>query len=131
MTPLALLRQKETEGLPDKTPTNRANGVALLLSKIRVLVTCWDNQQHQISSPLVPQGCIMVDRDLRNDIIQRLLSGAASAPEMAEGLATSEKVLLPVLDQLRADHVVESIGGDWSLSERFRSALKVGECKRG
>ena len=61
--------------------------------------------------------------DLQNKVIQRLLSGSATAPEIAEALATSEAVVLPVLDQLRSDDVVEFMAGEWSLSDKFRSSI--------
>ncbi len=61
--------------------------------------------------------------DLQNKVIQRLLSGSATAPEIAEALATTEAVVLPVLDQLRSDDVVEFMAGDWSLSDKFRSSI--------
>jgi len=61
--------------------------------------------------------------DLQNKVIQRLLSGSATVPEIAEALGTSEAVLLPVLDRLRSDDVVEFMAGDWSLSEKFRSNI--------
>ena len=65
----------------------------------------------------------MSEHDLQNRVIQRLLSGSATVPEIAEALATSETVVLPVLDRLRSDHVVEFMAGDWSLSEKFRSSI--------
>ncbi len=61
--------------------------------------------------------------DLQNKVIQRLLSGSATVPEIAEALATTEAVVLPVLDQLRSDDVVEFMAGNWSLSDKFRSSI--------
>lgn len=65
----------------------------------------------------------MGEHDLQNRVIQRLLSGPATAPEIAEALGTSETIVLPVLDRLRGDHVVEFMAGDWSLSASFRSSV--------
>lgn len=65
----------------------------------------------------------MDGNDLQNRVIQTLLSGSATAPEIAEALATTEALVLPVLDRLRADDVVEFMAGDWSLSEKFRRSI--------
>ena len=60
------------------------------------------------TASILPLSALFMDaHDLQNKVIQRLLSGSATAPEIAEGLATSEVVVLPVLDRLRADDVVE------------------------
>jgi hypothetical protein len=45
----------------------------------------------------------MDGHDPQNKVIQRLLNGSATASESAEALATSETVVLSVLDRLRGD----------------------------
>jgi predicted transcriptional regulator len=66
----------------------------------------------------------MREDDLRDKVLRALLTGSATAPEIAEALDTSETQVLPVLDQLRGDDVVECMAGDWSLSEEFRSSVE-------
>ena len=65
----------------------------------------------------------MDEHDLQNRVIQRLRSGSATVDEIAKALATSETTVLPVLDRLRRDDVVEFMAGDWSLCETFRSSI--------
>ena len=60
----------------------------------------------------------MEELELRNKIIHRLLSGSATAPQIAETLGTSEAIVLPALDKLRADHEVQFMAGEWSLAEK-------------
>jgi predicted transcriptional regulator len=65
----------------------------------------------------------MHEHDLRNKVLKALLGGSATVTEIAEALDTSETYVLPVLDSLRGDNAVECMAGDWSLSEKFRSAI--------
>jgi hypothetical protein len=66
----------------------------------------------------------MREHDLDDKVVRSLLDGSATAPEIAEALATSEINVLPVLHRLRGDDVVEFMGGNWSLSEKFRSRIE-------
>ena len=66
----------------------------------------------------------MCEHELGPRIVRRLRNGCATAPEIAQSLATSETIILPVLERLRGDDIVEFMGGDWSLSETFKSLLR-------
>lgn len=55
------------------------------------------------------------ESSLRNKIVQQLRTGPSSAPEIAMALGVSENEVLPLLDQLRFDRVVEFAGGEWNI----------------
>jgi predicted ArsR family transcriptional regulator len=71
-----------------------------------------------------------MEEDIGNKIIQSLISGPATAPEIAKALGTSENDVLPALDKLRAGHVIEFMAGEWSLTGQFRDKVWASSSER-
>ena len=53
---------------------------------------------------------------LREKLISALASGPATSTQLAKSLGTSEDSVLSVLENLRAERLVQCMGGEWSLN---------------
>ena len=53
---------------------------------------------------------------LREQLISLLASSSANSAQLAKSLGTSEDSVLSVLQSLRAERLVQCMGGEWSLN---------------